>query len=134
MKKARPDQSNPRSEKGGPLKGLNYTYRAKRAGGEVSTTTRHEPGPPSLRPLGHMISTGHPQDSNARRGNQANTRLRTGAQAEAEVRTGREQLPKGPAGKGNLSRRHIKQAKRQAEPEGPRQPNHQPQWKEATVR
>ena len=54
--------------------------------------------------------------------------------AEGEVRTGREQLPKGPAGKGNLSRRHAKQAKRQAEPEGTRQPNHQPQWREATVR
>ena len=127
MKKAKPDQSNPRSEKGGPLKGLNYTYRVKRAGGEVITTTRHEPGPPSLRPLGHVISTGHPQDSNVRRGNQANTRLMPRAQAEAEIRTGREQLPKGPAGNGNLSRRHNKLAKRQDRPEGPRQPNHQPQ-------
>ena len=80
-----------------------------------------------------MISTGHPQDFHVRRGNQANTRLRTGAQAEAEVRTGRDQLPKGPARNCNLSRRHTKLAKRQAEPEGPRQPNHQPQWKEATV-
>ena len=50
MKKARPDQSNPRSEKGGPPKGLNLVYRAKRAGGEVSTTTRHEPGPPRFGP------------------------------------------------------------------------------------
>ena len=33
-----------------------------------------------------------------------------------------------------MSRRHTKLAKRQAEPEGPRQPNHQPQWKEETVR
>ena len=90
VKKAKPDLSNPRSEKGGPPKGLNLTHRVKRAGGEVSTTTRHEPGPLSLRPLGHMISTGHPQDSNVRRGNQANTRLRPRAQAEAEVRTGRD--------------------------------------------
>ena len=127
MKKARPDQSNPRSEKGGPLKGLNPVYRVKKAGGEVSNTARHEPGPPSLRPLGHMIRSGHPKDFNVQRGNLASTRLRPRAQAEAEVRTGREQLPKGPAGKGNLSRRHTKQAKRQAEPEGLRQPNHQPQ-------
>ena len=120
VKKAKPDLSNPWSEKGGPLKGLNLAYRAKKAGGEVSSATRHEPGPPSLRPLGHMISSGHPQDSNARRGNQANTRLRPRAQAQAEVRTGREQLPQGPADKGNLSRRQTKQAKRQARPEEPR--------------
>jgi hypothetical protein len=61
MKKAKPDQSNPWSEKGGPLKGLNPVYRVKKAGGEVSGTTRHEPGPPSLRPLGHMISSGPPR-------------------------------------------------------------------------
>ena len=120
MKKAKPDQSHPRSEKGGPLTGLNPTYRVKKAGGEVSRPTRHEPGPPSLRPLGHMISSGHPQGSNARRGNQANTRLRPRGQAEAEVRTGRDQLPQGPASKGNLSRRQTKQAKRQARPEEPR--------------
>ena len=53
---------------------------------------------------------------------------------ETEVRTGRDQLPPGTVSKGNLSRRHTKQAKRQAVPEGPRQPNHQPQWREATVR
>ena len=88
VKKAKPDLSNPRLEKKGPLKGLNLVYRAKKAGGEVSTTARHEPGPPSSRPLGHMISSGHPQDSYVRRGNQANTRLRPRAQAEAEVRTG----------------------------------------------
>ena len=124
MKKARPDQSNPRSEKGGPLKGLNPVYRVKRAGGEVSTTTRHEAGPPSLRPPGHMISTGHPQDSNVRRGNQANTRLRPKAQAEAEVRTGRDQLPQGPARESKLSRRHTKLEKRRPEVEALRQPNH----------
>ena len=56
-KKAKPDQSNPGSEKGGPLKGLNPTYRVKRAGEEVSTTTRHEAVPLSRRPLGHMISS-----------------------------------------------------------------------------
>ena len=39
---------------------------------------------------------------------------------EAEVRTRRDQLPPGMASKGNLSRRHTKQAKRQARPEGPR--------------
>jgi hypothetical protein len=52
---------------------------------------------------------------------------------ETDVRTGRDQLPLGTASKGNLSRRHTKQVKKQARPEGPRQPNHQPQWKEATV-
>ena len=93
MKRAKPDQSHPRSEKGGPLKGLDPTYRVKKAGGEVSTTARHEPGPPSLRPLGHMISSGHPQGSNARRGNQANTRLRPRAQAEAEVGLGPPKSP-----------------------------------------
>ena len=54
--------------------------------------------------------------------------------AGGDLRTGRDQLPKGPEGNGNLSRRHTKVAKRQARPEGPRQPNHQPQWREATTR
>ena len=62
MKKAKPDQCNPRSEKGGPMKGLNPVYRVKKAGGDL--------------------------------------------------RTRRDQLPKGPAGNGNLSRRHTKLAKR----------------------
>ena len=53
---------------------------------------------------------------------------------EAEVRTGRDHLPSGTASKGNLSRRQTKLAKRQARPEEPRQPNHQPQWREATIR
>ena len=38
----------------------------------------------------------------------------------------------GPASESKLSRRHTKQAQRQARPEEPRQQNHQPQWKEAT--
>ena len=38
----------------------------------------------------------------------------------------------GPASESKLSRRHTKQAQRQARPEEPRQPNHQPQWQEAT--
>ena len=46
VKKARPDQSNPRSEKGGPLKGLNPIYGVKKAGVEVSNTAWHEPVAP----------------------------------------------------------------------------------------
>ena len=69
MKKAKPDQSNPRLEKGGPLKGLNPIYRVKKAGEEVSNATRHEAVPLSRRPLGHMISSPL-KDSNFRRGKQ----------------------------------------------------------------
>ena len=69
MKKARPDQSNPRSEKGPPLKGLNPTYRVKKAGEEVSNATRHEAVPLSRRLLGHMISSPL-KDYNVRRGQQ----------------------------------------------------------------
>ena len=39
-----------------------------------------------------------------------------------------------PENKRNLSRRHTKLAQRQARPEEPRQPNHQPQWQDATSR
>ena len=81
-----------------------------------------------------MIMPNRLSDSNVPREKPPQTGLRTRTAREAEVSTGRDQLPPGTASKGNLSRRHTKQAKRQARPEGPRQPNHQLQWKEATVR
>ena len=112
MKKARPDPSNPRSEKGGPQKGLNPVYRVKRAGEEVSTTTRHEAVPLSRRPPGHMIIPNRLSDSKVPREKPPQTGLRTRTAREEEVRTGRDQLPPGTASKGNLSRRHTKQAKR----------------------
>ena len=49
------------SEVGGPPKGFKYIPKAK-AEEEVSTNTRHEPGPPSHRSLGHMIRKGYPED------------------------------------------------------------------------
>ena len=120
------------SEVGGPPKGMKYVKKAK-AGEEVSNITRHEPGPPSYRPMGqNMIIPNHPQVSNVHRGKTSQTGMRPRVVYEAEVGTGREQLPPGPAGKRQMSRRHYKLTQRQAEPEGPRQPNHQPQWHEAT--
>ena len=41
--------------------GFKYIPKEK-AEEEVSTATRHEPGPPSHRPLGHMIRKGYPED------------------------------------------------------------------------
>ena len=127
-------------EKGGPQKGGNYSYRKKTGNQtqpetgrtEVSTPHRQETGPHSRRQLGHMISSAYPQDSNARRGNQAYTRLRPSRGNEAEVRTGRDQLPQGPARGSKLSRRQTKQEQRRPEVEALRQPNHQPRWREAT--
>ena len=127
-------------EKGGPQKGGNQQYRQKpgnqtRPGTgipEVSTPHRQETGPHSRRQLGHMISSAYPQDSNVRRGNQAYTRLRPSRGNEAEVRTGRDQLPQGPARESKLSRRQTKQEQRRPEVQAPRQPNHQPRWREAT--
>ena len=58
--------------------------------------------------------------------------MRPSGEYEAEVRTGRDHLHMGPASKRQMSRRHSKLTKRQAVPEAPRQPNHQPQWQEAT--
>ena len=58
--------------------------------------------------------------------------MRPSAEYGVEVRTERDQLFMGPASKRQMSRRHSKLTKRQAQPESPRQPNHQPQWQEAT--
>ena len=94
MKKARPDQSNPWSEMGGLPKGLNPVYTVKRAGEEVSTTTRHEAVPLSRRPPGHMIMPNRLSDSNVKREKPPQTGLKTRTARETEGRTGRDKLPR----------------------------------------
>ena len=60
--------------------------------------------------------------------------MRPSCNREAEVGVGKAQLPQRSANVSKLSRRHTKLEKRRPEVDAPRQPNHQPQWKEATVR
>ena len=108
-------------EEGGPTRGLNQIYRQKtdknkpEAGhreGEVSTTYRHEPGPPSRRQLGTMIMPNRPKDFYVPRGNLTQPDMRPSRGNEVEVRTGRIQLPQGPVFKGKNSRRQTKLARR----------------------
>ena len=79
------------SEVGAPSKGLKYIQKAK-AGEEVSTATRHEPSPPSYRPL-VVITPYHPKVSNVQRGKTPLTGMRPRVVYEAEVGTGRDHLP-----------------------------------------
>ena len=111
-----------RVEDGGPTRGLNQKYRQKdhqskpeasQREGEVSTTHRHEPGPPSRRQLGNMIIPSNPQVYNVTGGDlPTQLGMRPSRGTEAEVRTGRVQLPQGPVDKKRLSRRQTKFARR----------------------
>jgi len=58
--------------------------------------------------------------------------MRPSRYREAEVGVGKAQLPQRSANVSKMSRRHTKLEKRRPEVDAPRQPNHQPQWRQAT--